>query len=147
MKKTILALVFLGSLSACDKNRNNQYSTWVVNGEGFSTRDVHYETSKGGTYLSSTSNIDGFSLGWKMQSPPSPGYLFISIDTVSHNPGLFRLSISRGGAHYRLSPYNADSVLVSTVNGKNRYEMQPAWYLNNLNPLDSVWVYGTFNNP
>lgn len=147
MKKLILLSAVCCCWMSCDKNRNKQYSTWYINGESFYSRDVVFATSKGGNNLTKTGTDNGFSLGSGLTSAPQPGYLGISIDAVSHNPALFRVHFYQNGAGYQLSSHNPDSVLASYVNGKLRYEMPAAWFVNYTDPTDSVLISGTFNEP
>ncbi len=147
MKKIFLLLFISSCWISCDKNRNNQYSTWFINGESFYSRDVSFETNKGGNHLSTDSKDNGFNLGSEMGGRPHPGYIGISTDYNSYNPALFRAYFYRNGTYYSLSRHNPDSVLVSLPNGKVRYEMPVAWFVNYNNPADSVQISGTFNEP
>ncbi|PSK91438.1 hypothetical protein [Taibaiella chishuiensis] len=147
MKKVLFIAALSCSLFSCDKNRNKQSSYWYINGERFESKDVELAIGKGGAYLGKADRDNGFSLGWKLTSPPQAGYVGISIDTVSYNPALFKVSFSQGDAIYTLSRHNPDSVLVSYIGGKVRYDLAPAWFFSYSNPRDSALISGQFNEP
>ena len=142
---TLTALCLL--LAACGKEA--QYSTWTVNGEGFSTNrtEVMEAYRQGLSGLAGGELENRFSIDFNFGELPSSGKYIIHY--VRSNTHYYEALI---GFWYNSNPFypspSEEKYLeASQKNGKVSYHMPPTWFINGRNSNDSVLVEGTFKEP
>ncbi len=149
MKNKILvicSIICIAAITSCSKKEEKQYSTWMVNGEGFSTNKVTMMQGKGWSGLNTDDRENGFTMGWGDYGMRGPGVYQISI-AQSNDPTLLRVSFNYKGVYYSLSPYNGGKLIGTLIGEKMQYKMPAAWFKNYYDPLDSVLISATLNQP
>lgn len=147
----LLLLLFV----ACRKQEARQFSDWYFNTEAISSNNTRINEDKGGSSMytmdgmntNSVNRDNGFVLSCGLYSLPSSSNYDLYNGPPSYNPALLKLYIYHKGSEYHLSENDSAHVTISVVNGKRRYEIPEAWFINSGNNLDSALVKGTFCEP
>jgi hypothetical protein len=160
MKKIALFPGMLGLfLVACHKDKKHdpepepiirQYSYWTVNGDSFSTNHVEATIGKArmDLYSENAANLFFISFNFGFELPKNGNF------TISHlnDPDSANFAYVHVSFHYHDSVFliaNNEHAILSAhfANDKAQYILDPTWYVNYENPLDSVLIQGEFNEP
>ncbi|HRP89386.1 MAG TPA: hypothetical protein PKX92_05060 [Edaphocola sp.] len=147
MNRIIITLATIILLTSCGKKNKKQYSYWKVNGVEYSSNNV---TAKEG-YMKPISRIScqdkiRFSISFSIGEFPENGEYPLAY-FPTNNPDYARLSICFDTVCYLVTNNNTAMVRASEINGKAQFKVDSVRMVNPNNPLDSIWVDGTFNEP
>ncbi|HTO14741.1 MAG TPA: hypothetical protein VLZ83_03175 [Edaphocola sp.] len=155
MKNIIIRIAVLClSLLSCNKYRNNQYSTWYVNGEEFKTNKVDISKGEDAYGISSIpqNSPNSFDIGF--HSIPFGGK-YIGRPFNFSDPNLASMKINYQNKKYKAIDSN-DVVICKRVNEKLQITLNDTWFYNydygSNNSIiihydDSVLIKGVFNEP
>ena len=138
---TLTALCLL--LAACGKEA--QYSTWTVNGEGFSTNETATTEAlrQGISGLGGGTAENRFGLNFYVGELPENGRYLI-VQNPEHYYGEVKIGIYFHNQYYHPSLSEHKYLEASFINKKVSYYLPPTWFVGS---SDSVLVEGTFKEP
>ena len=143
MKRKYLTFLPLILLTACNKDNKKQYSTWYVNGQEFKSNNVKKDIGKAVSVIACRDEINRFTLTFYFSSLPTSGVFHVIRGKNAH-PDSVNFVFYYNNNFY--TPYHDGSINI--INHKKfRAELSPTWYKNYDNPLDTVLISGTFNEP
>jgi len=141
MKKVMIALCLLVTVYSCKKKDENQFSTWYVNGQKFSTNDVGVDGGKA-IYILSTNTFGIDSNGFEIVI--NNGGIHPTHWLDCYTDMCFKL-IYNGGYYTGRLPGRITS---SFNNDRNSFKLNEAWIYNSYTPEeDSILVSGIFSEP
>ncbi|HTO14742.1 MAG TPA: hypothetical protein VLZ83_03180 [Edaphocola sp.] len=146
MKNIIIGIAVLSlSLLSCNKYRNNQYSTWYVNGEEFKTNEVKITMGPEETYILSTikNNLKN-NFGLSFYNKPVLGIYKIR---VGYDYNYAFLDIFYNSKYYYPLDTNAFILVENNNNNKLKFTLKDTWFHYYYDKNDSVLVHGVFNEP
>ena len=143
MGRIIIILITILVFSQCSKRK--QYSTWSIDGVEYSSNSVEVSSYRGLCNIRSDDKVR-FSLTFWQPSLPTNEHFFI---TRRENLGIGKVSIGicRDTICYGISPHETKSITAVLNKSKAQYIMLASWFVNFADPLDSILVEGTFNEP
>ncbi len=147
MNRIIITTAIIALLASCGKKNKKQYSYWKVNGVEYSSNNV---TAIEG-YMRPISRIScqdkiRFSIGFNIGEFPKNGEYPLAY-FYTQNPDFAGLGICFDTVCYLVTNNNTAMVRASEINGKAQFKVDSVRMVNPNNPLDSIWVDGTFNEP
>lgn len=146
-KKLVIALLFTLAFTACSKKGKNQYSTWNVNGENFSSNEVIATIGKVQSALSTNDFNNRFVLAFSIVGGlPTSGTF--ELNTIT--PGVQECGINFyvHGKFYYHTTSKLGKLFASEEKGKAKYTLPPSWFVSYENPTtDSVLISGEFKEP
>ena len=154
MKKTnyilLITILYCLSLTTCKKKNNNQYSTWYVNSEKFSTNKVTVALGKEVARIGNDENDykNNFLIGFNLAYLPTAGsFPIVHRGGNLHSVSTVGIGFYYHGLFYIISDNNDGVLVASAANNKARYTLAPTWFVNYDNSDDSVLIKGVFNEP
>jgi len=147
MMSILACILFLVSCKKKDEPIDTrQYSTWVVGKDSFSTNKTIIEFYRQISVFSTEDRVNGFGFIFNC------GRLFLNDSFTFSNVDISNPKIVYGGVIYHDTNYvvlhnYAASLVGSEVNGKFRFVLRKAWFVNVFRPDDSVLISGVFNEP
>lgn len=143
MKRKYLNILFLLLLISCNKDNKKQYSTWYVNGQEFKSNNVQKDIGKIVSGIMGGEQANRFTLAFYFSPLPTSGTFHVIRGKHAH-PDSVNFVFYYNNNFY--TPYHDGSINIIN-NKKFRAELSPTWYKNYDNPLDTVLISGTFNEP
>lgn len=137
---TIICLCFV----ACKKEK--RYSTWNVNGEGFSTNEVEEVVGKAQSVLYTNSKENGFSLN----SMHFYGGASSDIGCGSDPSDVCVIFYSKGKTYTAKPITPAPVITISNPNNDDRKKtlsMSPTWFVNTTSADDTVLISAILSEP
>lgn len=137
-------------LVACKKEDEpidtRQYSNWVIGSDSFCTNKANIKFYRQISTFDTEDRINGFSFVFNI------GRLFMNDSFTFSNVDISNPKIVYGGFMYHDTSYvvkhdYSASLVGSEVNGKFRFVLKKAWFVNVFRPDDSVLISGVFNEP
>jgi len=143
MKQFLLIASLFIILYSCKKEDSKQYSKWFVNTDSFYTNDIRADRGKAIHILEGNDFKNRYYVEFHLNYYPQEGSY--PIRCLGQNPDWVCITINYKGIGY-IGPKNA-YLQAALKNGKASYTLEPVWFYNESNVMDSVLVRGTFNEP
>lgn len=138
MKKIIIVLLLIAAVSSCKKEKENQFSTWYVNGQKFTTNDVGVAKGKA-IYVLSSDNYQMGSNGFSL-AISGDGILPVNYLNCMH---YVCLKIKYNSKFYFGRP--PATISSSFNNDKHSFKLNKTWFYSSSNPdEDSILVKGVY---
>ncbi|RQO29912.1 hypothetical protein DBR32_15160 [Taibaiella sp. KBW10] len=144
----ILTLIFF----ACRPEKKKQFSNWKIKGTEYSSNNTEVAIGHAIGKLSCSGknrfSITFYSFSFMTaNSLPDTDSFLLTRDNLEQDSGKVLLYLYIDTTGY-VPPTNSIKYLkAERINGKIRYTLPGMWYVNYMNPNDSVLVEGTFNEP
>lgn len=144
MKRAIFFVILILTFVQCGKRK--QYSTWKINGQEYTSNNVEIESNYYGNVSLECRDKVRFALIFADNYLPSSGQLVLT-KSPSVMPGYVGMGICIDTVCYHISDFENKFLTASENNRKSGYSLPPSWFVSFSNPLDSILVEGTFNEP
>ncbi|HTO15749.1 MAG TPA: hypothetical protein VLZ83_08255 [Edaphocola sp.] len=146
MKKTLTIISAILLFNSCKKEKSKQYSYWKIDGIEYKSNNV--EIAIGHQIASMGSrDSDRFDLRYYRPSFPTSGEWLIVKQNLSQNPEWVSMNFYLGNKIYHISPNEIKYLNVTSNNNKVQFNLSSTWFVEYNNPIDSVLIEGTFNEP
>ena len=150
MKHWFILFTAIITLSACKKKEEKQYSVWYVDNNKINTNDVELAEGKALVILSGRAEGGNhFEIRFKeFSSLPNDGKFLVRNFNSENAPGAY-MGFYVNAKWYDAVENNEYRLQASTVNSKRRLTLESTWFthIDSLGSIDSVLVYGEFNEP